>query len=491
MVNSLFYTTKQEKTIEKNNVNIHFITGFAGLLMFLYIRWNEKTTIIANGIWDFNHMIIRVWIPLMSLAYYFFFQMASIIPHCQLFLGAIGLMVFDLQIPHNCHNWIDFFLLLKTTFNLYMIINGFNYFFQINHHLINYNNKLINIGTYGLVFLILFFLSNLLLSSKQIPMMVILLGKLWLSQIIINPRGILYQLKYLNLLTMITFANSYFSGNFYTFWDLLTIGIVFFYGVMDNFFNKYGFFDNKNIFNDNLLKFLLFLLIGIMKASFLIYYDVVGLNDNFLAPIGLMVGFPLAYKIKHFLYGKTVGKKYNYQSLIINILITFLFIAVFLCKFHYNYCWNCPSHWSFFLLGFFNSWAIISGFSRMLLTFLVGFIINIPMEKIILINYLLLFCTSIGQWLIFQWQGPLTISNIHNNLSKKIKDLLLLFGLKNHTDRSWGVILLIMVWSLFLMYKFLPALYTYGFWRRSIGFRFFIAGIFMVVLYKKDIDTKF
>jgi hypothetical protein len=76
MVNSLFYSSKQEKHIEKNNINLHLITGIAGLFFFIFLRWHlpYDNNIYFNST-NFSLIIIYGMVCIMTIGYYYFFEM--------------------------------------------------------------------------------------------------------------------------------------------------------------------------------------------------------------------------------------------------------------------------------------------------------------------------------------------------------------------------------------------------------------------------------
>ncbi len=492
MVNSLFYSSKQEKSIEKNNVNLHLITGIAGLFFFLFLRWNlpyEGNIYLQQ--WNFSAILIYFMVCAMAIGYYHFFEIAKVFPPLQWFIGILGLMKFKCYIPLEILNIHDFFSFIGATFNVYVVFNLLNMLLQKFQLWIQHNNKPIKLMKYTLFFTIIFLGGHHYFNAKQMFIYTIILSKLFLMALIMSPLSLFYHIKYLNLLSMATFTNSYFNGELYNLWDILIVFFIFFYGIVDKFFHKYGYFDHKNLINDNLLKFLLWILLVGLGAFFLITHKVIGMSMYWITPLGLLVGMPFAYKIKNFIYKTVSHKVYNYQSIATNILMTLIFIGIYCFKFIYQKGYYVAPPVAYFLIGFSNSWALMPGFSRMLLTFLMGFLLMVDINEIILLNYFLLFITSIGQWFIFQWEGAINMVNIHHHLNKKVNQILLLFNYKKNPQKSLWVVFFLVVWSFFLMYKFLPSLYTSKFWWQSIGFRIFIAGLFLLLLKYKNIDTKF
>ena len=491
MVNSLFYSSKQEKQIEKNNINLHVITGIAGLFFFIFLRWNlpyDNNIYFNSG--NFSIIIIYGMVWFVAIGYYYFFQMVTIFPPMEWIIGILGFLKFKCYIPHNILTLVDFFTFISSTFNLYIIFNSFNIFFHYSYNWFHSHNKFIVFIKYLLIFTTFFSIGHTFFSPKQMFVYTIILSKLALIQLVVSPQGILYNIKYLNLMGIATFTNSYFNGEIYSIWDVAAIIVIFFYGIVDKFFKDYGFFDYKNFINDNLLKFFLLMILTGLSSFFIMKYEIIGVSMYWLAPLGLLIGMPLSKKIKKYIYQNANHKVYNYQSIITNLFMTFIFIGIYCMKFVYEKGYYCSPPLAYFIVGFTNSWAMMPGFSRMLLTFLVGFILKIDINEIILLNYFLLFITSIGQWIIFQWEGPINVINIYNHLMKKTNQFLLLFNYKKEPQRSLRVAILLIVWSFFLMYKFLPSLYTSKFWWQSIGFRLFIAALFLLLLKYKNLDTK-
>jgi hypothetical protein len=132
-------------------------------------------------------------------------------------------------------------------------------------------------------------------------------------------------------------------------------------------------------------------------------------------------------------------------------------------------------------MGFFNGLALIPGFSRMLLTFLTGFLLGLPWTDIILINYGLASLTSIGQWIVDDWEGQWSVHDIMEHFNKKFNFFLLSFSYKNNPWQSMIIIVFLIGWSYFLMNKFLGSLIIIGFWKKCIILRIVSNLIFLAL----------
>jgi hypothetical protein len=468
LVNSLLYSTKDEKKIELNNVNIHFLTGIAGIFIFIFLRWqfpqdgiiyhiNPKIFIVINGI-------------LLNFFYYYFFQYKSLINH-GLFIVSCFL---SKELPLNLNNFFSVFLFTVKMYKLNYIIYFFN---LITAKYKIFFGKTFKILSFIGIFFTLKFIGNYL--NYHWFIIFLSLWKMTLFKISIK------NLKYQSLLGLLLFFNTWHQESLLNFWDFFIPFILFIIDFTERYWEKS--IPSINNFFKIFIIFIIFTTFNILN----IMYPIMGFNYYIFSFLGLLTGFPLAFFIKKLIYGKKNQQEKNIISIKLSILMTIIFIIIFLNQFIYKkFFFQFSPIIAYFLMGFFNSWALIPGFSRMLMTFLMGFLLQIKIKNIILINYCLLFITSIGQWLIYGYKDKLSLKNILNHIKKKSYGLLLLFTYHKNLLRGFLLIILLIFWSYFLMKIFINQLDTIGFWLQSILLRIVLAFLFWNILKKNTINTE-
>ena len=191
-------------------------------------------------------------------------------------------------------------------------------------------------------------------------------------------------------------------------------------------------------------------------------------------------------------------------SVVIYLITSIIFAIIWFC----NITFTIPQTLAYFFLGFVNAFAIIPGISRMMIHFIIGFLLGIPLLQLILLNYLMASITSLGQWLLHgekenkkrsgkieeiitrkSWKGlslPLIRQEIFHQFSLKINNLFLFFPSIKTCFNLISLIFLIGMSFLFLFGSY-KLLYFNFFWSFLIICRIILALYYI----SKKIDKHF
>jgi hypothetical protein len=465
LINSLFYPSHQEKTIEKHNINIHFITGIAGVFLFIFLQWKFPGASfplkIDMYLLKFMAFIITLLNYYITQSYNFFYIIPLIFNYP---------LVFSWEI-NEIKTTINFFFTIYSLSNIIAIFNQF--FRKLEKYL---NNSWFKFISFFFIFLSLKFYGQYINYNWFI-----LLLSLWKTQLFNK----LIRNEYQNLMAMALFFNSWQQSKLLNVFDFLIPTALFLIRLISQYINIL--YKIKPI--ENYWKILFLSVSIIIIFSLLIIFPIGGCNFYIINLLGIIVGFPGAQLLKKYFYKNKNANEKNIFSLKLNLIMTMVFSGVFIKQFLMGgFSWHLNPWITHFLMGFFNSWALIPGFSRMLTTFLVGFILNMDFSTIILNNYFLLVVTSLAQWVFHEFPKEKDITIITHHFYKKFNDLLLIFTYNNFF-RSVLIFILLIIWSCFLMMLFIPSLSTKNFWATSILLRIILALFFLDILKKKSINS--
>jgi hypothetical protein len=154
-----------------------------------------------------------------------------------------------------------------------------------------------------------------------------------------------------------------------------------------------------------------------------------------------------------------------------------------------------PLQRGYILLGIMNSLAIIPGISRMMVHFISGFALSIPMKEIIILNYLMSSVTSLGQWILYKedlktsnndmgFSGNISnhMQQIKKLISLKIQNLMVFFSPNNYGLNLVALIILTIL-SFFFLWIVHNLLQFSFFWSFLIIIRLLVALYLMYICF--------
>ena len=461
--NTLLYRFKDEHKIYKNNVYIHFLTGIASMIIFIQL---SKSEFISNNytINNFSIFFIKCFIFAQSIILNHLYQLKPVEykSFSNLIIFILNCMVFPWvnfhNIDYSCLFWIyNCHYIIRTLMIAYMDIFPKKYNLWV---------VIISI----IILLIGFPIIN--------PWVFIFL----ISGLKALSFGYFGSVEEKTLLYMGFFLNNYFANSWININDIVIILSVFIYKIINKYMvHPMIIMEDKSKNLDLLLKIVFIIFMNTLVIYLMKNFPINTINPIIMAPVGLLICFPIIKFIKKKYYRNLDPLCSQKVSLLISIITTIIFSIVL-----YNYQNKVFINISnpliiYFFMGFFNGLALIPGFSRMLLTFLTGFLLGLPWSDIILINYGLASLTSIGQWIVDNWVGQWSVHDIIEHFNKKFNFFLLSFSYKNNPWQSMIIIVFLIGWSYFLMNKFLSSLIIIGFWKKCIILRIVSNLIFLVL----------